>query len=132
MIWIGTSGWVYNHWVGCFYPTDLHQRDWLAYYAERFPTVEINRSFYRLPSHRNFEDWAWKVGHHEGFLFAVKASRYLTHLKKLHAPEEPLDRLFSAADGLGLRLGPVLFQLPPGFAVDPARLAYFVSQLPPG
>ncbi|MEO8286159.1 MAG: DUF72 domain-containing protein [Chloroflexota bacterium] len=132
MIWIGTSGWVYNHWIGCFYPLDLPQSAWLAYYAGRFPTVEINRSFYRLPTRRNFHDWAWKAGHNEQFLFAVKASRYLTHFKKLYAPEDAIHRLFSAADGLGLRLGPVLFQLPPGFGVDPVRLSYFISRLPYG
>lgn len=132
MIWIGTSGWVYRHWVGCFYPPELPQQFWLAYYASRFPTLEINRSFYRLPSRKNFQDWAWKVGHHDGFVFSVKASRYLTHHKRLYGPEDPLDRMFSAAGGLGLRLGPVLFQVPPGFAADPTRLAYFVSRLPAG
>jgi uncharacterized protein YecE (DUF72 family) len=132
MIWIGTSGWVYRHWTGCFYPSGLHQRFWLAYYAQRFPTVEINRSFYRLPSFKNFQDWAWKVGHHEGFVFSVKASRYLTHYKRLYAPEESLHRMFNAAEGLGLRLGPVLFQLPPGFEADPLRLSYFISRLPTG
>lgn len=132
MIWIGTSGWVYKHWIGCFYPPELPQRDWLGYYAARFPTVEINRSFYRLPSHVNFRDWAWKAGHHPGFVFAVKANRGLTHQKRLYGPEDSLHRFFSAASGLGLRLGPVLFQLPPGFGVDPVRLSYFISRLPQG
>src|SRR5438270_543312 len=92
-IHIGTSGWVYRHWVGCFYPTDLPQREWLAYFARRFATVEINRSFYRLPTPENFAAWADQVAFRPDFGFAVKASRYLTHLKKLYAPEEPLARL---------------------------------------
>ena len=132
MIWIGTSGWVYKHWIGCFYPHDLKQRDWLRFYAERFPTVEINRSFYRLPSHENFQAWAQQVGFHWGFQFAVKASRYLTHIKRLYAPEEPLDRLTEAASGLGPHLGPFLYQLPPRWRADPERLSYFISKLPQG
>ncbi|HEX9991026.1 MAG TPA: DUF72 domain-containing protein [Chloroflexia bacterium] len=130
MIWIGTSGWVYKHWIGRFYPPELKQKDWLAFYAARFPTVEINRSFYRLPSYENFQAWAWQAGFHHGFLFAVKASRYLTHMKRLYGPEEPIGRLMGAASGLGPHLGPFLYQLPPRWSADPTRLSYFISRLP--
>lgn len=132
MIWIGTSGWVYQHWRGCFYPPGLPQRAWLGYYARHFPTVEINRSFYRLPTQANFAAWAAAAGFHGGFTFAVKASRYLTHHKRLYGPEGPLARLHQAATGLGPHLGPVLYQLPPGWPADLPRLAYFLAHLPPG
>ena len=130
MILIGTSGWVYKHWIGCFYPHDLDQREWLRHFAWHYRTVEINRSFYRLPTRRNFEAWAQQAGSRPDFVFAVKASRYLTHLKRLYAPEEPLARLLEAASGLGQHLGPILFQLPPGMKADRERLRYFLSVLP--
>jgi uncharacterized protein YecE (DUF72 family) len=130
VILIGTSGWVYKHWIGCFYPRDLKQKDWLPHYAGRFPTVEINRSFYRLPTCGNFASWAGQVGWHSHFTFAVKASRYLTHMKRLYGPEEPLERLEGAARGLGRHLGPFLYQLPPRYPADPVRLRYFISKLP--
>lgn len=132
MILIGTSGWVYKHWVGCFYPPELKGSEWLRYFAERFPTVEINRSFYRLPTRRNFEAWAQQADNRSNFVFAVKASRYLTHLKRLYGPEEPLARLLGAASGLGSHLGPILFQLPPHMKADYERLRYFLSALPQG
>jgi uncharacterized protein YecE (DUF72 family) len=132
MIWIGTSGWVYKHWIGCFYPHGMKQRDWLSHYASQFPTVEINRSFYRLPSYDNFREWAQQTGFRQGFLFAVKASRYLTHIKKLKDPNEPIARLFETASGLGEHTGPFLFQMPPRWRADPARLEHFVSRLPKG
>ena len=84
---IGTSGWVYKHWRGLFYPPTLKQADWFAYYARQFDTVEINNSFYRLPSAETFA--AWRQQAPPGFLYAVKASRYLTHMKKLIDPQEP-------------------------------------------
>ena len=132
MIWIGTSGWVYKHWKGCFYPHDLKQKDWLSYYASQLPTVEINRSFYRLPSQDNFRAWANQAGFHHGFQFATKASRYLTHMKRLKEPEEPLARMLHAAEGLWPHIGPFLYQLPPRWSADPARLSYFISRLPHG
>ncbi|HUP27093.1 MAG TPA: DUF72 domain-containing protein [Chloroflexia bacterium] len=132
MIWIGTSGWVYKHWIGCFYPPEMKQKDWLRRFASEFPTVEINRSFYRLPTHENFVAWAEQAAFRGNFLFAVKASRYLTHLKKLHSPEEPLARMVGAAEGLGPHLGPFLYQLPPRWPADTARLSYFISRLPQG
>lgn len=130
MIWIGCSGWVYKHWRGCFYPWDLKQRDWLGYYARHFPTVEINRSFYRLPRRENFESWAAQTWFRSPFCFATKANRYLTHWKKLYGPEDPLARLMGAAAGLGDRAGPFLYQLPPGWPADPVRLRYFIGCLP--
>ena len=130
MIWIGTSGWIYPHWVGRFYPPDLPARDHLAFYAQHFPTVEINRSFYRLPTRDQFRSWAEQTAGHPGFLFAVKASRYITHLKKLRDVDEALDRFIDAAAGLGERLGPCLYQLPPHWRADPLRLEQFVARLP--
>lgn len=131
MIWIGTSGWVYRHWVGPFYPASLPQRDWLPYYARHFPTVEINRSFYRLPGRATFVSWAQQTAFHEGFRFAVKASRYITHLRKLRDSDAAVRRLMEAALGLGPSLGPVLYQLPPHWHANPERLARFVQLLPP-
>ena len=117
---IGTSGWQYRDWRGRFYPEKLPQREWLAHYGERFETVEINNSFYRLPPLETFRQWRAAVP--EGFVVAVKASRYLTHVKRLADPEEPVQRLMDRAAGLGDRLGPILLQLPPNLQADPARL----------
>src|SRR5262245_59679119 len=108
---IGTSGWSYRHWEnGTFYPPELAPAEYLRFFAESFPTVEINYSYYQLPPRETFELWQRKVP--SGFLFAVKASRYLTHMKKLKEPEEPLQRLLHNASGLGKTFGPVLFQFP--------------------
>lgn len=128
MITIGTSGWVYPHWKGRFYPKDLPSKEWFAYYAARFPTVEINNSFYRLPSEQTFRNWRAQAP--PGFIYAVKASRYITHLKRLKDPKEPVALFWSRAKLLGDRLGPVLFQLPPRFPADPARLATLLKTLP--
>jgi uncharacterized protein YecE (DUF72 family) len=125
---VGCSGWQYRHWRGDFYPADLPQARWLEYYAARFDTVEINNSFYRLPERSTFAAWARRAPMR--FEFAVKASRFLTHMKKLKDPEEPLDRLFTRMRGLGSHLGPVLYQLPPRFNVDVDRLRAFVGLLP--
>jgi uncharacterized protein YecE (DUF72 family) len=130
MIWIGTSGWVYPHWAGRFYPPDLPTQEWLPYYAQHFPTVEINRSFYRLPTYEQFHAWAEQIASHPGFLFAVKASRYITHMKKLKDPQEALTRLVTSARGLGEHLGPFLYQLPPNWRANPQRLEQFITQLP--
>lgn len=127
-VWVGTSGWNYKHWKGVVYPADLPARRWLAHYAATFDTVEVNNSFYRLPSEATFRDWAGQVP--PGFLFAVKASRYLTHMKKLKEPEGPLDLFLGRARGLGERLGPILYQLPPGWHADVGRLRHFLSVLP--
>jgi len=127
---VGCSGWQYRHWRGEFYPADLPQARWFEYYASRFDTVEINNSFYRLPERSTFVAWARRAPMR--FEFAVKASRFLTHMKKLKDPEEPLDRLFTRMRGLGTHLGPVLYQLPPNFKVDVERLRTFVALLPQG
>lgn len=127
---IGTSGWAYPHWRGRFYPRALPGEEWLGYYARHFDTVEINRSFYRLPTREASAAWARAVP--EGFCFAVKASRYLTHMKKLKEPTPALERLFAAIAPLGDKQGPVLYQLPPRWGFDPARLEGFLAALPPG
>jgi uncharacterized protein YecE (DUF72 family) len=125
---VGTSGWIYKHWNGIVYPIGLPVRRWLAHYAGSFDTVEVNNTFYRLPSETTCRDWASQAP--AGFLFAVKASRYLTHMKKLKDPEEPLELFLGRARELGEHLGPVLFQLPPGWHADVARLRHFLSVLP--
>ncbi len=130
MLRIGTSGWVYPHWIDRFYPRELPAHDQLAYYARHFPTVEINASFYKLPTRAQFEEWAKQTAAIPGFCFAVKASRYITHLKKLHGVEEGLTHLVTAAEGLGAQLGPFLYQLPPHWRANSARLAEFLALLP--
>ena len=127
---VGCSGWQYKHWRGDFYPADVAQARWFEYYAARFDSVEINNSFYRLPERATFAAWARRAP--PGFEFAVKASRFLTHMKKLKDPEEPIERLFSRMGALGPHLGPVLYQLPPGWRLDVDRLAYFLGALPAG
>src|SRR5688500_3607888 len=126
---IGCSGWQYKHWKGDFYPADLPQREWLEYYAQRFDTVEVNNSFYRLPPEGVFETWRARTP--KPFLFAVKASRFLTHMKKLKDPEEPVERLFSRARELRSKLGPVLYQLPKQMPKNLERLTTFARILPP-
>jgi uncharacterized protein YecE (DUF72 family) len=127
---IGCSGWQYRHWRSNFYPADLPVSAWFEHYASVFDTVEINNSFYRLPERDTFV--AWRRRAPARFLFAVKASRFLTHMKKLKDPEEPLDRFFSRVRALGPRLGPVLYQLPPGWKLDRERLEHFLHVLPRG
>lgn len=124
---IGTSGWVYKHWLDIFYPRTLPGADQLPFYARHFSTVEVNFSFYRLPERRVFEGWRERTP--PGFLFAVKGSRYLTHIKKLNEPEEPLRRLMDRAQGLGGKLGPILFQFPPSWEADLVRLRPFLEAL---
>lgn len=117
---VGTSGWHYRHWRGGFYPGGLAASRWLDWYAERFCTVEINASFYRLPGEDTFRSWQETVP--DGFLFAVKASRYLTHVRRLQDPEDPVARFMERCRALGPKLGPVLLQLPPDFHVQADRL----------
>jgi uncharacterized protein YecE (DUF72 family) len=127
-VWIGTSGWSYKHWQnGHFYPPKLAASDALPFFAEHFSTVEINYSYYQLPPRKTFE--AWRRKSPPGFLFAVKASRYLTHMKKLREPEEPLQRLLEHAAGLGRKFGPVLYQFPKNWDLDLERLASFLTAL---
>lgn len=125
---IGTSGWAYPHWRGRFYPADLPPSQWLDFYARTFPTVEINRSFYRLPGAVQFA--AWRQQTPDGFVFSVKAGRFITHMKKLTAPERTLPPLLSSTLALQDRGGPILFQLPPRWRVDVDRLRAFVEALP--
>jgi uncharacterized protein YecE (DUF72 family) len=126
--YIGTSGWNYKHWWNDeFYKTELKPSLWLEFYAEHFDTVEINNSFYRLPQEETFKNWRKRVP--DGFTYAVKASRFLTHIKRLKDPEAPLDLFFSRAKHLKERLGPVLFQLPPRMKADVQRLQTFLIAL---
>jgi uncharacterized protein YecE (DUF72 family) len=125
---VGCSGWEYKHWRGDFYPATVPRTRWFEHYAAVFDTVEINNTFYRLPEERTFAAWSARAP--AGFLYAVKASRFLTHMKKLKDPEEPLDRLFSRMRPLGRHLGPVLYQLPPGWKLDRERLERFLQALP--
>jgi len=129
-IYIGTSGWHYGHWKGVFYPEYVHERDLLAYYSTRFGTVEINNTFYRLPEKDTFEQWRESVS--GDFVFAVKASRYITHMKKLRDAAEPVNNFLESTGGLGKRLGPILFQLPPRWKANPGRLEEFLGLLPKG
>lgn len=128
MIVIGTSGWQYAHWKDRFYPKGLPQREWLEYFAARFPSVEINNSFYMLPKPSSFEGWRDRTP--RDFVFAVKANRYITHLKRLKEPEDPVARFMERARLLGPKLGPVLYQFPPNFPADLERLAHFLSVIP--
>jgi uncharacterized protein YecE (DUF72 family) len=116
MLYLGTSGWQYRHWRGVFYPEKLPQRVWLSYYAERFQTVEVNNTFYHLPEKPAFEQWRDRTP--KDFVFALKMSRYLTHLKRLHDPAEPVQRFMERADSLGSKRGPILIQLSPNFHAD--------------
>ena len=125
---VGCSGWRYAHWRTLFYPTGLAQNRWFDYYASQFDTVEINNTFYRLPEAPTFATWRRTAP--PGFLYAVKASRFLTHMKKLKEPKEPLHRLFARARSLGPTLGPVLYQLPPHWDVNADRLTAFLRALP--
>ncbi|MEU2286361.1 DUF72 domain-containing protein [Streptomyces sp. NPDC013178] len=129
-LFVGTSGWQYKDWKGVLYPADVPVRRWLEEYAAQFATVEINNAFYRLPSRETFTSWGERVP--PDFVVAVKASRYLTHIKRLKDPEEPVHRLMSHAAGLGARLGPVLLQLPPNLRADPDLLDTCLARFPSG
>ncbi|MBD3420611.1 MAG: DUF72 domain-containing protein [Chitinivibrionales bacterium] len=124
---IGTSGWHYDHWKGTFYPDGLKAEDMLPWYAGIFSTVEINNSFYRLPEASTLKAWRDTVP--DGFTFAVKASRYITHVKKLKDPHDPLTKLQKRLEALGDKLGPILFQLPPGWKFNRDRLESFCKAL---
>ena len=124
---IGTSGYVYKDWRGTVYPAGLPSRAWLGYYAEHFDTLELNSAFYRLPTAVAYDGWRAQVP--SDFLFAVKASRFLTHMKKLRNPRDPLRRMLLRARRLGPTLGPVLFQLPAFLRADHDRLDEFLLAL---
>ncbi|MGI9103803.1 MAG: DUF72 domain-containing protein [Terriglobales bacterium] len=126
---IGTSGWHYKHWCGPFYEDKLPASKMLPVYYQRFDTVEINNSFYRLPSAETFR--CWRESTPRGFCFAVKASRFITHMKKLKEPRNALENLLPRAEELKEKLGPILFQLPPKWTLNGERLEEFLSALPP-
>ena len=128
MIRIGTSGWHYKHWQGPFYPEKLPASRYLQYYQQQFDTVEINNSFYRLPNPSTLE--TWRDSTPPGFLFAVKASRFITHNKKLKDAQGSFELFFERVVVLRKKLGPILFQLPPRWGPDPERLDQFLAGLP--
>jgi len=125
---IGTSGWHYDHWIGRFYPEKMRKENWLEFYAQHFDTVEINNTFYHMPREQTMVNWRDKVP--PSFLFAVKASRYITHIKKLHNTVEEVGRFCALAELLGDRLGPILYQLPPSLHKNLERLDEFIMSLP--
>jgi uncharacterized protein YecE (DUF72 family) len=125
---IGTSGWYYEHWKEIFYPPDLPKSKWFEYYSGQFDTVEINNTFYHQPKEVIIQRWH-KIAP-TGFLFAVKANRFITHIKKLKDTSEPLRRFFDGIDLLKHNLGPVLYQLPPSLHIDLDRLGDFIRLLP--
>lgn len=127
-LYIGTSGWHYKHWIGTFYPVRTPTSKMLALYCERFDTVELNNTFYRLPTQPALENWRDATPEH--FCFAAKGSRFLTHMKKLKDPDQGLARYFDAIEILAHKLGPILFQLPPNWEIDLDRLATFLHALP--
>ncbi|MBA7647153.1 hypothetical protein ES703_54923 [subsurface metagenome] len=127
---IGTSGWVYPHWRDVFYPPKLAQSKWLEFYTQHFPTVELNNSFYRLPSEKAFSNW--RDTSPGGFIYAVKVSRFITHIKRLKDVEEPVETFLSRAHHLEEKLGPLLYQLPPNMHRNDERLEAFLSLLPRG
>ena len=127
-IHIGTSGWHYRHWRGPFYPRDIGGKGMFAFYAERFSSVEINNSFYRLPEVQPLNHW--RDACRSDFVFAFKASRYLTHMKKLKTDADALSNLLKRVACLSPKLGPILFQLPPRWKVNPDRLKAFLDTLP--
>ena len=127
-IHVGCSGWVYKHWRGLFYPEGLPQKRWFERYSEEFDTVEINASFYRVPLASTFDGWREKAP--PGFRYAVKANRFITHMKKLLDCEETVDSFIALARKLDQTLGPVLYQLPPSLHKDLSRLEAFLARLP--
>ena len=126
---IGTSGFYYQHWQGKFYPRKLKKEELLSYFAGRFNTVELNSTFYHLPREKTVENWFKRVP--PGFIFAVKGSRFITHTKKLVNLDDSVDIFLARARLLKQKLGPLLYQLPPGLKKDSKRLVGFLKRLPP-
>ena len=127
---IGCSGWNYDHWKGLFYPKESSSSSWFKEYASIFSTVEINNTFYQLPEPSTFRRWHDQAG--RGFIYAVKANRFITHMKKLKDPRKPVKRFLGRARLLKEHLGPILFQLPPHWTVNIERLDKFTDILPEG
>lgn len=126
--YVGTSGWVYPHWRNVFYPPKLAQSKWLEFYTDHFPSVELNYSFYRLPSERSFSNW--RDNSPDGFRYAVKVSRFITHMKRLKDVAEPLETFINRARNLSEKLGPLLFQLPANMRRNDELLEHFLAALP--
>ena len=129
-IWVGTSGYVYDHWRGRFYPEKLAKAKWLGFYSAHFSTVELNNSFYRLPSEEAFANW--RDSSPADFTIAVKVSRFITHIKRLKNCEEAVEKFISRAKVLDYKLGPLLYQLPPNMHRNDGVLATFLAALPQG
>ncbi len=130
VVLVGTSGWQYRDWRDGLYPQGVPQRLWLEHYATKYMTVENNGTFYRLPARKTFEGWRGRTP--DDFVMAVKASRYLTHVRRLRDPAEPVARLLGAAAGLGPKLGPILLQLPPTMTAEPGLLDACLAQFRAG
>jgi uncharacterized protein YecE (DUF72 family) len=126
-LYIGTSGWHYKHWIGTYYPAGTREKDQLSLYIKDFNTVELNNSFYHLPAAKTFKGWATATP--EDFVFAVKGSRFITHMKKLNVLKADVNRFLSRAGKLGDKTGPILYQLPPRWKLNTARLEQFLSRL---
>ena len=124
-VYIGTSGWVYSDWQGKFYPDDLPKRKWLEYYGQHFKTVEVNSTFYHSMRPATFENWAKAVP--DNFVFAVKASRFITHVRRLEDIKSSMIQIIEPALRMSKKLGPILFQLPPRFKADGKRLERFLQ-----
>lgn len=127
-LWVGTSGYSYKEWKGTFYPEDLPDKEMLAYYSRQLPAVEINNTFYRMPKTDMLRSWAEQVP--ANFQFILKASRKITHIKRLKEAEEETEYLFKTTQTLGKQLGVILFQLPPFLRKDASRLNNFLKLLP--
>src|SRR5688500_8341579 len=127
-VYVGTSGWQYADWKGRFYPKGVPQRRWLPYFSERFPTVEVNNTFYMLPKPETFV--RWREASADDFIFVVKANRYITHIRRLRDAADSLRRFNSHARRLGRKLGPILYQLPPNLKSDVDLLKRFLKLLP--
>lgn len=127
MITIGTSGWQYDDWKGRLY-RGVPKREWLSFFSERFPAVEVNNTFYMLPKEETFVKWREQSA--DDFVFVVKAGRFITHIRRLRDGREPVRLMWGRVRRLGKKLGPVLFQLPPNLKADPELLATFVKGLP--
>jgi uncharacterized protein YecE (DUF72 family) len=126
-VYIGTSGWSYAHWKGRFYPTDISSEEMLGFYCRYFQSVEINNTFYHLPDCATLEHWRDNTP--ADFVFSVKASRYITHMKKLTDPRKSLGVLLDRISVIGNKLGPILFQLPPKWRYNQERLSLFLDSL---
>lgn len=127
LVLIGTSGWSYKQWSGIFYPDNIKEKDFLKYYSEYFDTVEVNSSFYHTLNDKTIENWVKEV--HDNFKFAVKADRYITHMKKLLDPDETIPSFMSTIKPFKDKVGPILFQLPPSFGINIKRLKDFIKVL---